>query len=196
MNGKRSISTTVEPSLTFIIFIVSEKIAALKAMPHTDTRPASLTLIITYTHILSSVSNCSRNINKKQTKKQTNKQHCETKLNLIDPPPPPQTDLFEYFSNLVENNKDTWSIRQALHTLNRGNPLKQTDIPHHFTADAFDDYFLPMTKTLDTSPDSSDSEKHYSCSKHLEDFYQQKNEQIQTPCGLLSAKERTNPNFL
>ena len=30
---------------------------------------------------------------KQKTKKQTNKQHCETKLNLIDPPPPPNRPL-------------------------------------------------------------------------------------------------------
>ena len=34
-------------SLTFIVFIVSEKITTLKFLPHTDTGRASLTLIIT-----------------------------------------------------------------------------------------------------------------------------------------------------
>ena len=37
--------------MTFIMFIVSEKIVTLKFLPHTDTRPAGLTLIIRWTHI-------------------------------------------------------------------------------------------------------------------------------------------------
>ena len=39
-------------SLTFIIFIVSEKIAMIELLPHMDNRPAGLLLIITLTHII------------------------------------------------------------------------------------------------------------------------------------------------
>ena len=48
-------TTTIMQSLTFIIFIVSEKIATLKLLSNTDTRaasrPAGLTLVITKTNI-------------------------------------------------------------------------------------------------------------------------------------------------
>ena len=37
--------------LTFTMFIVPKKIAMLKFLSHTDTRPAGLSLIITQTHI-------------------------------------------------------------------------------------------------------------------------------------------------
>ena len=43
-------STAIMQSLTFIIFIVSEKIATLKFLSPADTRPANLTLIITHSH--------------------------------------------------------------------------------------------------------------------------------------------------
>ena len=33
-------SATIMQSLTFVMFIVSEKIATLKVLPHIDTRPA------------------------------------------------------------------------------------------------------------------------------------------------------------
>ena len=46
---------------------------------------------------------------------------------------------------------------------------------HHFTSDAFNDYFLSIAETLVKSQDSPDSNKHYySCSKRLVDFCQQK----------------------
>ena len=52
MNGYlSSMSTTIIQSLTFIIFIVSEKIATLKSLLPMDTQPAGLTLVITLTHI-------------------------------------------------------------------------------------------------------------------------------------------------
>ena len=44
-------STTINQSLTFITYIVSEKITTFKCLPHTDKQPADLTLIITQTHI-------------------------------------------------------------------------------------------------------------------------------------------------
>ena len=51
---------------------------------------------------------------------------------------------------------------------------RQKEIPHHFTADAFNDYFLSIAKTLAKSEDSPESNKQYSCSKRLVDFCQQK----------------------
>ena len=44
-------STTIMHSLTFSIFTISEKVATLKFLPHTDTRRASLRLIIKQYHI-------------------------------------------------------------------------------------------------------------------------------------------------
>ena len=51
---------------------------------------------------------------------------------------------------------------------------RQKEIPHHFTADEFNDYFLSIAETLVKSQDSPDSDKQYSCSKRLVDFCQQK----------------------
>ena len=45
---------------------------------------------------------------------------------------------------------------------------------HHFTSDAFNDYFLSIAETLVKSRDSPDSDKQYSCSKSFVDFCQQK----------------------
>ena len=74
----------------------------------------------------------------------------------------------------MENNKDISSVWRALNTFTRGTYSRQKEIPHHFTADAFNDYFLSIAKTLVKSQDSPDSNKHYSCSKRLVDFCQQK----------------------
>ena len=80
----------------------------------------------------------------------------------------------------MENNKDIYiyiyisSVWHALNTFTRGTSSRQKEIPHHFTADAFNDYFLSIAETLLKSQDSPASNKHYSCSKRLVDFCQQK----------------------
>ena len=74
----------------------------------------------------------------------------------------------------MENNKDMLSVWRALNTFTKGTNSRQKGIPHHFTADAFNDYFLSIAETLVKSQDSPDSNKHYSCSKRLVDFCQQK----------------------
>ena len=52
MDRSSSMSSTTMQSLTFITFIVSEKIAMIKLfLPHPIIPPAGLTLIITLTHI-------------------------------------------------------------------------------------------------------------------------------------------------
>ena len=79
-----------------------------------------------------------------------------------------------YFSKLVENNKDISSVWRALNTFTKGTHSRQKEIPHHFTADAFNDYFLSIAETLVKSQDSPDSNKQGSCSKRLVDFCQQK----------------------
>ena len=79
-----------------------------------------------------------------------------------------------YFRRLVENNKDMSSVSRALNTFTKGTNSRQKGIPHHFTADAFNDYFLSIAESLVKSQDSPDSNKHYSCSKRLVDFCQQK----------------------
>ena len=78
-----------------------------------------------------------------------------------------------YLRKLVENNKDISSVWRALNTFTKGTHSRQKEIPHQFTADAFNDYFLSIAETLVKSQDSSDSNKHYSCSKRLVDFCQQ-----------------------
>ena len=72
-----------------------------------------------------------------------------------------------YFRKLVENNKDISSVWRALNTFTRGTYSRQKEIPHHFTADAFNDYFLSIAETLVKSRDSPDNNKQYSCSKRL-----------------------------
>ena len=79
-----------------------------------------------------------------------------------------------YFRRLVENNKDPSSVWLALNTFTKGTNSRQKEILHHFTADAFNDYFLSIGETLAESQNSPDSSKHYSCSKRLVDFCQQK----------------------
>ena len=79
---------------------------------------------------------------------------------------------------LVENNKDISSVWRALNTFTKGTHSRQKEIPHQFTADAFNDYFLSIAETLVKSQDSPDSDKHYSCSKRLVDFCQQKTKGI------------------
>ena len=75
----------------------------------------------------------------------------------------------------MENNKDISSVWHALNTFTRGTKSRQKEILHHFTADAFNDYFLSIAGTLVTSQDSPDGNKHYySCSKRLVDFCKQK----------------------
>ena len=76
--------------------------------------------------------------------------------------------------NLMENNKDISSVWRALNTFTKGTDSRQKENPHHFTAGAFNDYFLSIAETLVKSQDSPDSNKHYSCSKRLVDFCQQK----------------------
>ena len=61
-----------------------------------------------------------------------------------------------------------------MNTFTKGTNSRHKEIPHHFTADAFNDYFLSIAKTVVKSQDSPDSNKHYSCSKRLVDFCQQK----------------------
>ena len=46
-------------------------------------------------------------------------------------------------------------------------PTLDEEIPHNFTASAFNDYFLSIAETLIKSQDSPDSNKHYSCTKAL-----------------------------
>ena len=79
-----------------------------------------------------------------------------------------------YFRKLVENNKDISSVWRALNTFTRGTYSRQKEIPHHFTADAFNDYFLSIAETLVKSQDSPDSDKQCSCSACLVEFCQQK----------------------
>ena len=78
------------------------------------------------------------------------------------------------FSQLVENDKDISSVGRTLNTFTKGTHSRQKEIPHHFTADAFNDYFLSIAETLVKSQDSPNSDKQYSCSKRLVDFCQQK----------------------
>ena len=59
----------------------------------------------------------------------------------------------------VENNKDITSVWRALNTFTEGTHSSQKEIPHHFTADAFNDYFLSIAETLVKSQDSPDSDK-------------------------------------
>ena len=53
-----------------------------------------------------------------------------------------------YFRRLVENNKDI-SVWHAVNTFTKGTLSRPKKIPHHFTADAFNDYFLSI-KSQDT----------------------------------------------
>ena len=53
-----------------------------------------------------------------------------------------------YFRRLVENSKDVSSVWRALNTFTKGANSRQKEIPHHFTADAFNDYFLSIAETL------------------------------------------------
>ena len=66
------------------------------------------------------------------------------------------------------------SVWRALNTFTKGTHTRQKEIPHHFTADAFHDYFLSIAKTLVKSQDSPNSDKRHSCSKYFVDFCQQK----------------------
>ena len=74
----------------------------------------------------------------------------------------------------MENNKDISSAGRALNALSKGTHSRQKEIPRHFTAGAFNDYFLSIAETLVKSQDSPDSYKQYSCSKRLVDCCHQK----------------------
>ena len=74
----------------------------------------------------------------------------------------------------MENNKAISSVWRALNTFTEGTHSAQKEIPHHFTADAFNDCFLSIAETVVKSQDSPVSNKHYSCSKRLVDFCRQK----------------------
>ena len=68
---------------------------------------------------------------------------------------------------ILSNNKAISSVWRALNTFTKGIKSRQKEILHHFTADAFNDYFLSVAETLVKSEDSPDSNKHYSCSNAL-----------------------------
>ena len=70
----------------------------------------------------------------------------------------------------MENNKAISSVWRALNTFTRGTKGNSAS----FHNDAFNDYFLSTAETLVKSQYSPDSSKHYSCSKRLVDFCQQK----------------------
>ena len=80
-----------------------------------------------------------------------------------------------------EGVKDVSSVWRALNTITKGTRSRQKETLHHFTADAFSDYFLSIAKTLVKSQDSPDSDKQYSCSKRLVDLCQQQRELIRLP---------------
>ena len=50
----------------------------------------------------------------------------------------------------MENNKDISSVWRALNTFTKGTNSRQKEIPHHFTADAFNDFevHLSIEETL------------------------------------------------
>ena len=62
----------------------------------------------------------------------------------------------------------------TLNTFTKGNHSKQTNIPSHITADAFNDYFLSIADTLAKSQTPTDNNRHYSCCEMLVDFCRQK----------------------
>ena len=74
----------------------------------------------------------------------------------------------------MENNKDISSVWHAMNAFTKETHSRQKEIPHHFTADAFNDYFLSIAETLVKSQNSHDSDKQYPCSKRLVDFCHQK----------------------
>ena len=50
------------------------------------------------------------------------------------------------------------SLARSEHFHQKGTCSRQKEIPHHFTADAFNDYFLSIAGTLVKSQDSPDSD--------------------------------------
>ena len=72
-----------------------------------------------------------------------------------------------YLSKLVKNKKDISSVWRSLNTFTKETHSRQKEIPHHFTADAFNDYILSIAETLVKSQDSLASDKQYSCSNAL-----------------------------
>ena len=63
------------------------------------------------------------------------------------------------------------SVWRVVSTSTEGTHSRQKEIPHQFTADAFNDYFLSIAETLVKSQDSPGSNMHL---KRLVDFCQQK----------------------
>ena len=61
----------------------------------------------------------------------------------------------------------------------------QKEVPH----DAFDGYFLSIAETLVKSQDSPDSDKQYSCSRHLVDLCQQKTKRTKYTVALMAVHE-------
>ena len=59
-----------------------------------------------------------------------------------------------YFRRLVKNYKAISSVWRALNTFTRGTNSRQKEIPHHFTASAFNDYFLSIAEILVKSQDT------------------------------------------
>ena len=64
---------------------------------------------------------------------------------------------------------DLWRIAKMYHqfggtlnTFTKGTNSRQKEIPHHFTADAFNDYFLSIAETVVKSQDSPDNDQMYS----------------------------------
>ena len=58
-----------------------------------------------------------------------------------------------YFSKPVET-EDISSAWRALNTFTKGTHSRWKEIPHHFTADAFNDYFLSIAEILVKSQDT------------------------------------------
>ena len=52
-----------------------------------------------------------------------------------------------YIYETCENNKDM-SVCRALNTFTKGTNSRQKEVRHHFTTDAFNDYFLSIAETL------------------------------------------------
>ena len=55
--------------------------------------------------------------------------------------------------------KTTKTFWRSLNTFTKGTNSRQKEIPHHFTADAFNDYFLSIAESVVKSQDSPDSNK-------------------------------------
>ena len=62
-------------------------------------------------------------------------------------------------SNYISVN--LWKATKIYHTFDKETHSRQKEIPHHFTADAFNDYFLSIAETLVKSQDVPDSDKTF-----------------------------------